>query len=181
MSDLNLAVNREQRDSGASRSTGSNRLVLFPRFDGDPIFCSDLGKSDPCSHRGTRCSGCRSAPFIDPIYRAGVQKKIAERHIRHFIDCQNHRARRRARASTLGLTRNKISEIGNLIGTDGLERLGHGCIVADAATTIGCNKLSASEEPDPGRHHVGTPGDIISECPGDFIGIRSQFELLRLR
>jgi hypothetical protein len=23
-----------------------------------------------------------------------------------------------------------------------------------------------------GRHHVGTPGDIISECPGDFIGIR---------
>jgi hypothetical protein len=24
----------------------------------------------------------------------------------------------------------------------------------------------------PGRHHVGTPGDIISECPGDFIGIR---------
>jgi hypothetical protein len=40
------------------------------------------------------------------------------------------------------------------------------------ATTIGCNKLSASEAPDPGRHHVGTPGDIISECPGDFIGIR---------
>jgi hypothetical protein len=25
----------------------------------------------------------------------------------------------------------------------------------------------------PGRHHVGTPGDIISECLGDFIGIRS--------
>jgi hypothetical protein len=24
----------------------------------------------------------------------------------------------------------------------------------------------------PGRHHVGTPGDIISECPGDFVGIR---------
>jgi hypothetical protein len=24
----------------------------------------------------------------------------------------------------------------------------------------------------PGRHHVGTPGDIISECLGDFIGIR---------
>jgi hypothetical protein len=23
------------------------------------------------------------------------------------------------------------------------------------------------------RHHVGIPGDIISECPGDFIGIRS--------
>ena len=27
-----------------------------------------------------------------------------------------------------------------------------------------CKKLSASEAPDPGRHHVGTPGDIISEC-----------------
>jgi hypothetical protein len=25
----------------------------------------------------------------------------------------------------------------------------------------------------PGRHHVGTPGDIISECPGDFVGIRN--------
>ena len=25
-----------------------------------------------------------------------------------------------------------------------------------------------------GRHHVGTPGDIISECPGDFIGIRTK-------
>jgi hypothetical protein len=23
----------------------------------------------------------------------------------------------------------------------------------------------------PGRHHVGIPGDIISECPGDFVGI----------
>jgi hypothetical protein len=33
--------------------------------------------------------------------------------------------------------------------------------------------LSASKAPDPGRHHVGTPGDIISECPGDFVGIRS--------
>jgi hypothetical protein len=36
-----------------------------------------------------------------------------------------------------------------------------------------CKKLSASEAPDPERHHVGTPGGIISECPGDFIGIRS--------
>jgi hypothetical protein len=35
-----------------------------------------------------------------------------------------------------------------------------------------CKKLSASKAPDPGRHHVGTPGDIISECPGDFVGIR---------
>jgi hypothetical protein len=25
----------------------------------------------------------------------------------------------------------------------------------------------------PGRHHVGILGDIISECPGDFIGIRN--------
>jgi hypothetical protein len=24
-----------------------------------------------------------------------------------------------------------------------------------------------------GRHHVGTPGGIISECPGDFVGIRT--------
>jgi hypothetical protein len=36
----------------------------------------------------------------------------------------------------------------------------------------GCPKLSAGEAPDPGRHHVGTPGDIVSECPGDFVGIR---------
>jgi hypothetical protein len=40
------------------------------------------------------------------------------------------------------------------------------------APTIECKKSSASEAPNPGRHHVGTPGDIISECPGDFIGIR---------
>jgi hypothetical protein len=31
----------------------------------------------------------------------------------------------------------------------------------------------ASEAPDPGRHHVGIPSDIISECLGDFIEIRS--------
>jgi hypothetical protein len=35
-----------------------------------------------------------------------------------------------------------------------------------------CHKLSASEASDPGRHHVGIPGDFIAECPGDFIGIR---------
>jgi hypothetical protein len=35
-----------------------------------------------------------------------------------------------------------------------------------------CKKLSASKAPDPGRHHVGTPGDIMSEHPGDFVGIR---------
>jgi hypothetical protein len=37
-----------------------------------------------------------------------------------------------------------------------------------------------SEAPDPGRHHVGTPGDIISECPGDFVGIRIG-EVIRAR
>ena len=26
----------------------------------------------------------------------------------------------------------------------------------------------------PGRHHLGTPGDIISECLGDFVGIRTE-------
>jgi hypothetical protein len=36
-----------------------------------------------------------------------------------------------------------------------------------------CKKLSASEAPDPGRHHVGTPGGIVSECLGDFVGIGS--------
>jgi hypothetical protein len=44
------------------------------------------------------------------------------------------------------------------------------------ATAAECKKLSASEAPDPGRHHVGTPGDIISECLGDFVGIRSYLE-----
>jgi hypothetical protein len=38
---------------------------------------------------------------------------------------------------------------------------------------IRCNKSRASEAPHPGRHHVGIPGDIISECPGDFVGIRT--------
>jgi hypothetical protein len=37
--------------------------------------------------------------------------------------------------------------------------------------------LSASLAPDPGRHHVGTPGDIISECLGDFVGIRIKTEI----
>ena len=36
-----------------------------------------------------------------------------------------------------------------------------------------CHKLSASKAPDPGRHHLRTLGDIISECPGDFVGIRT--------
>src|SRR5262245_36719069 len=36
-----------------------------------------------------------------------------------------------------------------------------------------CQKLSASEAPDPGRHHVGILGDIIPESPGGFVGIRS--------
>jgi hypothetical protein len=43
-------------------------------------------------------------------------------------------------------------------------------------TAAECKKLSASEAPDPGRHHVGTPGDIISECPGDFVGIRNPLQ-----
>jgi hypothetical protein len=40
--------------------------------------------------------------------------------------------------------------------------------------------LSASEAPDPGRHHVGTPGDIISECPGDFVGIRNDMRKIEV-
>jgi hypothetical protein len=36
--------------------------------------------------------------------------------------------------------------------------------------------LSASLAPDPGRRHVGTPGDIISECLGDFVGIRNNWK-----
>src|SRR5262249_45027367 len=36
-----------------------------------------------------------------------------------------------------------------------------------------CQKLSASEAPDPGRHHVGILGDIIPESPGGFVGIRT--------
>jgi hypothetical protein len=39
-------------------------------------------------------------------------------------------------------------------------------------TTTECQKLFASEAPDPGRHHVGTLGDIIPESPGGFVGIR---------
>jgi hypothetical protein len=39
---------------------------------------------------------------------------------------------------------------------------------------IRCQKLLASEAPCPGRHHVGILGDIISECPDDFVGIRIQ-------
>src|SRR5262245_39548323 len=40
-------------------------------------------------------------------------------------------------------------------------------------TTTECQKLFASEAPDPGRHHVGTLGDIIPESPGGFVGIRN--------
>jgi hypothetical protein len=36
-----------------------------------------------------------------------------------------------------------------------------------------CHRLPASEAPRPGRHHVGIPGAIISECLGGFIGIGS--------
>jgi len=52
----------------------------------------------------------------------------------------------------------------------------YGSIPSIDRPTTGCHKSSASEAPDPGRYHVGTPGDIISECPGDFIGIRTKCE-----
>jgi Tripartite tricarboxylate transporter family receptor len=43
----------------------------------------------------------------------------------------------------------------------------------DMAPQAGCKKSSASEAPNPGRHHVGIPGGvIISQCPGDLVGIR---------
>ena len=32
---------------------------------------------------------------------------------------------------------------------------------------------SPARVPDPGRHHVGIPGDIIPEFPGGFVGIRT--------
>jgi hypothetical protein len=38
-------------------------------------------------------------------------------------------------------------------------------------------KIVSQQAPDPGRHHVGTQGDIISECPGDFVGIRRDLSL----
>jgi hypothetical protein len=34
-------------------------------------------------------------------------------------------------------------------------------------------KISRHRGITPGRHHFGTPGDIISECLGDFVGIRT--------
>jgi hypothetical protein len=82
----------------------------------------------------------RPARFFD--HHIGAQRKghalvspFAVRMHSHFISIAKitgHDGVRRA--SALGLTRNKIGEIGNLIGTDGLERLGHGCIIADAYT-----------------------------------------------
>ena len=41
-------------------------------------------------------------------------------------------------------------------------------------------KPPASEAPRPGRHHVGITGGIISEYPGDFVGIRIVSEHVRL-
>jgi hypothetical protein len=35
-------------------------------------------------------------------------------------------------------------------------------------------KISRHRGITPGRHHFGTPGDIISECLGEFVGIRTQ-------
>src|SRR5438552_12836848 len=44
-----------------------------------------------------------------------------------------------------------------------------------------CHKLAARDAPtratssrNTGRHHPGIPGDIMSEYPGDFVGIRNQ-------
>jgi hypothetical protein len=34
-------------------------------------------------------------------------------------------------------------------------------------------KVISQRGTEPGRHHVGTPGDIISECLGGFVGIRT--------
>jgi hypothetical protein len=39
------------------------------------------------------------------------------------------------------------------------------------------NSATAPSRRNPGRHHVGIPGDIISECPGDFVGIRTLCDL----
>jgi putative tryptophan/tyrosine transport system substrate-binding protein len=47
-------------------------------------------------------------------------------------------------------------------------------LTAPVANAKNCQPAWA---PDPGRHHVGTPGDIISECPSDFVGIRSLREM----
>jgi hypothetical protein len=33
--------------------------------------------------------------------------------------------------------------------------------------------LLASKAPLAGRHHLVSPGDIISDCLGDFVGIRN--------
>jgi hypothetical protein len=43
--------------------------------------------------------------------------------------------------------------------------------------TIECHKSPASEAPNPGRHHPGMPGDIISERLGDFVGIRKKMSI----
>ncbi len=45
------------------------------------------------------------------------------------------------------------------------------------ASRLKCEKLSSQRGAGRGRHHVGAPGDIISERPGDFIGIRSIADL----
>jgi hypothetical protein len=39
---------------------------------------------------------------------------------------------------------------------------------------IECQKIIRQRGVAPGRHHLGTLGEIISECPGDFVGIRTR-------
>jgi hypothetical protein len=39
--------------------------------------------------------------------------------------------------------------------------------------TTQCEKYTCQRDTEPGRHHLVIAGDIISERPGDFVGIRS--------
>jgi hypothetical protein len=48
-----------------------------------------------------------------------------------------------------------------------------GLLQALTAPQLNAKDLFRQRGTGPGRHHVGTPGDIISECPGDFVGIRT--------
>jgi hypothetical protein len=47
--------------------------------------------------------------------------------------------------------------------------------------TVQCHRSSASEAPRPGRHPVGTPGAIKSQCLGGFTGIGTIRERARSR
>jgi hypothetical protein len=48
------------------------------------------------------------------------------------------------------------------------------------ATAANTKKLLASEAPDPGLHQSEYRGDIISDCPGDFVGTRTESTNARL-